>query len=166
VFAALVAAQALAAQQAPPSPAEVLGHQLGERFTPYAGVQRYSQALAQASERVDYRPYGRTPEGRELFQLVIAAPQNLQALPRILAANAELTRPETPAQRAAQIAATNPAVIYFSYGVHGNETSSSEAALYTACWIRWWSSSTPSPTRTAATATCSGSSPSRARGPT
>ncbi|HEY0021915.1 MAG TPA: M14 metallopeptidase family protein [Longimicrobium sp.] len=132
VFAALVAAQALAAQQAPPSPAEVLGHQLGERFTPYAGVQRYSQALAQASELVDYRPYGRTPEGRELFQLVIASPQNLQALPGILAANAELTRPETPAPRAAQIAATNPAVVYFSYGVHGNETSSSEAALYTA----------------------------------
>src|SRR5687767_9011264 len=85
----VLAAHPLAAQQAAPSPAEVLGYPLGERFTPYAGVQRYSRALAEASPRVDYRPYGMTPEGRELFQLVIATPENLQRLDAILAANAE-----------------------------------------------------------------------------
>jgi hypothetical protein len=130
-LAALLAAPPLAAQQAPPSPAEVLGYELGERFTPYAGVQRYAQALAQASDRVDYRPYGTTPEGRQLFQLVIGTPQNLQRLNAILAANAELAR-GAGAERAREIAASNPAVVYFSYGVHGNESSSSEAALYTA----------------------------------
>jgi hypothetical protein len=129
---AQAAAGAAAAQQAPPSPADVLGYQLGERFTPYAGVQRYARALAEASPLVDYRPYGTTPEGRELLQLVIASPQNLQRLDQIVAANAELTRPETSAERARQIAESNPAVVYFSYGVHGNESSSSEAALYTA----------------------------------
>ena len=132
---AFLAAQVLAAHplhaQEAPSPAEVLGYQLGERFTPYAGVQRYSRALAEASPRVDYRPYGMTPEGRELFQLVIATPENLQRLDAILAANAELAR-GADAERARQIAASNPAVVYFSYGVHGNESSSSEAALYTA----------------------------------
>jgi len=130
-LAALLAAPALVAQQAPPSPAEVLGYTLGERFTPYAGVQRYSRALAEASDRVDYRAYGTTPEGRELFQLVIATPENLQRLSSILAANAELARGASP-ERAREIASTNPAVVYFSYGVHGNESSSSEAALYTA----------------------------------
>jgi hypothetical protein len=129
---AVLAAPALAAQQAPPSPAEVLGYALGERFTPYAGVQRYSRALADASPLVEYQAYGQTPEGRELIQLVIATPRNHQRLQQILAANAELTRPETSAERARQIAAENPAVVYFSYGVHGNESSSSEAALYTA----------------------------------
>ena len=53
-FAALLAAPSLAAQEAP-SPAEVLGYDLGERFTPYAGVQRYARALADASPRVEYR---------------------------------------------------------------------------------------------------------------
>jgi hypothetical protein len=130
LLAALLAAPALAAQTAP-SPQEVLGYALGERFTPYAGVQRYGRALAEASPLVDYRAYGTTPEGRELFQLVIATPQNLARLNEILAANAELAR-GAPAERARQIAATNPAVVYFSYGVHGNESSSSEAALYTA----------------------------------
>lgn len=129
-LAALLAAPALAAQ-APPSPAEVLGYALGDRFTPYAGVQRYARALADASDRVDYRPYGTTGEGRELFQLVIATPQNLQRLSSILSANAELARGASEA-RAREIAASNPAVVYFSYGVHGNESSSSEAALYTA----------------------------------
>ena len=37
-----------------------------------------------------------------------------------------------PEARARQIAASNPAIVYFSYGVHGNESSSSEAAIWTA----------------------------------
>ncbi|HEX5727545.1 MAG TPA: M14 family metallopeptidase [Longimicrobiaceae bacterium] len=134
LLAALLAtlpAAPLAAQE-PPSPAQVLGYDLGERFTPYAGVQEYARALDAASDRVEYRPYGTTNEGRELFQLVIARPENLRRLDQILAANAELTRPETSAERARQIASSNPAVVYFSYGVHGNESSSSEAAMWTA----------------------------------
>ena len=125
-------ASGLRAQAEPPSPAQVLGYELGERFTPYSGVQQYARALDAASPRVEYRPYGETYEGRELFQLVIATPENLARLDAILAANAELTRPETSPARAQQIAGGNPAVVYFSYGVHGNESSSSEAALWTA----------------------------------
>ena len=131
VLLALPGAEA-AAQQAPPSPAQVLGYAMGEHFTPYAGVREYARALAEASPLVEYRTYGTTPERRELIQLVIARPENLRRLPEILAANAELARPETSAERARQIAAANPAVVYFSYGVHGNESSSPEAALWTA----------------------------------
>jgi hypothetical protein len=118
---------------APPSPAQVLGYALGERFTLSADVDRYLQALAAAApDRVRYQPYGQTYEGRPLVQVVIARPDVLSRLDQVLAANAELTRPETSVQRAAQIAASNPAVVYFSYNVHGNEASSSEAAMWTA----------------------------------
>ena len=127
----LSGAPAALAQQAPPSPAQVLGYELGEEFTPYAGVREYARALDAASDRVAYRPYGRTNEGRELFQLVVATPRNHARLDAILAANAELARGAAP-ERARQIAAENPAVVYFSYGVHGNESSSSEAAMWTA----------------------------------
>jgi hypothetical protein len=120
-----------AAAQLPPSPQEVLGHALGERFTTYAQVREYARALAAASPSVEFRPYGASAGGRELFQVVVARPDNLARLAQILAANAELTRPETSAERARQIAASNPAVVYFSYGVHGNESSSSEAAIWT-----------------------------------
>lgn len=128
----MLSAAATAAQEAPLSPEQVLGYPLGQHFTDYAGVREYARALAAASPRVEYRVYGTTPERRELIQLVIARPENLQRLDAILAANAELTRPETSPARAREIAATNPAIVYFSYGVHGNESSSSEAAMWTA----------------------------------
>jgi hypothetical protein len=128
----LVFAGPAVTQEGSPSPEEILGYGLGEHFTDHAGVREYARALAAASSRVDYLRYGTTPGRRELFQLVIARPDHLQRLESILAANAELTRPETTPDRAREIAATNPAIVFFSYGVHGNESSSSEAAMWTA----------------------------------
>lgn len=129
---ALLLVQPLQGQSAPPSPEDVLGYPMGAHFTDYDGVRRYSRALADASPLVEYQPYGVTPEGRELFQLVIAAPEHRARLDDILAADAELFEPDTPEARAREIAASNPAVVYFSYGVHGNESSSSEAGMWTA----------------------------------
>jgi hypothetical protein len=120
------------AQSAPPSPEDVLGYPLGEHFTDAGEVNRYARALSDASPLVRYRSYGVTPERRPLYQLVIARQDHLERLDQILAANAELTRVGTSEARARQIVAANPAIIYFSYGVHGNESSSSEAAMWTA----------------------------------
>ncbi|MGI9174692.1 MAG: hypothetical protein ACR2GR_05190 [Rhodothermales bacterium] len=49
-----------------PSPADFLGYELGTRFTFYADVVRYIQALADASDRVTLHAYGETYEGRPL----------------------------------------------------------------------------------------------------
>jgi murein tripeptide amidase MpaA len=114
------------------SPREFLGYELGAEFTPHAGVRDYMRALADASPRVDVSTYGRTPEGRDLIQVVIADPGNHARLGQILELNAELARAGTTEERARVIAAGIPAVLYFSYGVHGNESSSSEAAMWTA----------------------------------
>lgn len=126
-----VLAGPLAAQTAP-SPADVLGWQLGERFTDVSSAYRYFDALAEASPRVSIEPYGASWEGRPLIQAVVATEQHRGRLDEILAANRELADPETTAERAAEITAGNPAVVYLSYGVHGNESSSTEAALWTA----------------------------------
>ncbi|HEX6940127.1 MAG TPA: M14 family metallopeptidase [Longimicrobiales bacterium] len=131
----VLATAAPAAAQAPdtvPSPARVLGHELGERFTDHAGVVRYMEALDAASPRVEVRRYGTTAEGRPLLQVVIAREDHLARLDEILGLNRELADPATPAARAREIAARNPAIVYLSYGVHGNESSSSEAAMWTA----------------------------------
>jgi ribosomal protein L34 len=123
----------LVAQSAPPSPEQVLGYGVGERFTDHANVLRYMDTLAGAAPgMVRVERYGETPEGRALVQVVIARADYLQRLDEILDRNRQLADPATPAARAREIAATNPAVIYYSYGVHGNESSSSEAALWTA----------------------------------
>jgi hypothetical protein len=116
----------------PPSPETSLGYPLGAHFTSYDGVREYARELADASPLVEYHAYGDTPERRELFQLVIAREDYRARLDQILAANAELAEPDTPASRAEEIIARNPAIVYFSYGIHGDEASSSEAAMWTA----------------------------------
>jgi hypothetical protein len=121
-----------AAAQSIPSPREVLGYEIGERFTDAAGVERYMRALAEASDRVTVDVYGVTPEGRPLVQVLFALPQFRGELDEILRRNGELADPETTEARAAEIAAANPAVVYLTYGVHGDESASSEAAMWTA----------------------------------
>jgi hypothetical protein len=122
-----------AAAQPVPTPEQLLGYPLGQRFTDYAGVVRYMDALAAAAPaEVRIRDYGETPEGRRLVQLIIARTDYLARLDEILERNRQLADPATPAARAREIAAANPAVVWFSYGVHGNESSSSEAAMWTA----------------------------------
>lgn len=129
---ALLAGPAAALGQDPPSPEAILGYPMGERFTDVAGIGRYFEALAGSSDLVTIERYGESVEGRPLARAVIASAENRARLDEILAANAELTRPETSPARAGGIVAANPAVVYFSYGVHGNESSSSEAAMWTA----------------------------------
>jgi hypothetical protein len=132
LMASPAAAQQRGGAAQPASPAEVLGHDLGQRFTDHAGVVRYMESLAAFSPRVKIRKYGESVEGRPLLQVLIAKEEHLARLDDILAKNRELAEPATSEARAKEIAATNPAVIYFSYGVHGNESSSSEAVMWTA----------------------------------
>ncbi len=128
----LIGATPAASQEGPPPPEVFLGYELGEHFTDYAGIRDYMRVLAEQSPRVSYHPYGRSVEGRELIQVVVAREDHQARIDEILRLNEELTRRGTSAARAAEITASNPAVVYFSYGIHGNEASSSEAALWTA----------------------------------
>jgi hypothetical protein len=116
-----------------PSPREVLGHGVGERFTDAAGVVRYMEALAAASPEVRVEPYGETLEGRQLLRVVLARADRMARLDEVLDRNRELANPETPESRAREIAADNPLIVYFSFGIHGRESSSSEAAI----WLAW-----------------------------
>jgi hypothetical protein len=115
-----------------PSPSQILGYELGEKFTPVGGISHYFSALAEASDRVSVHPFGRSVEGRPLLQVLVATPDQRGRLEEILELNRELTDPETSRTRADEIIRTNPAVVYLSYGVHGIEASSSEAAMWTA----------------------------------
>ncbi len=129
---ALLAAAGGAEAQEVPSPEDVLGYGIGERFTPPSAVHDYARALAEASPRVDMQRYGTTPEGRPLLLLAVSSEENMGRLVEILERNARLTDPDLPAEEAARIARENPGVVWLSYGVHGDESSSTEAALWTA----------------------------------
>ncbi len=118
--------------RAVPSPADVLGHELGERFTPPEDAVAYAERLARDSDQALAVRYGETAAGRPLLLLVFARPDRLAGLEALLERNARLADPALAEAEAGRLARENPAVAWLSYGVHGDESSSTEAALWTA----------------------------------
>ena len=117
-----------------PTVAEVLGAAPGTRITAPEEVIRYFRALeAAAPDRVKVVPYARSWQGRELVYAVIASPENLAKLGAFEDAMARLGDPrETDAATAADLIAETPSSAWLAYSVHGNEISSSDAAMMTA----------------------------------
>lgn len=112
------------------TPRQFLGYEIGERFTRHGDVMRYLETVATQSDRVIMGRYGATHEGRALHYLVISSPANLARLDEIKAHNRSLANVrEAGAPNIAQIIDSNPAVVWFSYNVHGNEASCSESAM-------------------------------------
>ena len=110
------------------SPEAFLGYPLGARYTPHYRIVQYFEAVAAAEpSMVQLRYYGQTNEGRPLLAAFIGLPSNIARLEDIRKNNLRLAgllddQPGTE---------TSPALIWLSYNVHGNEPSSSEAAMQT-----------------------------------
>lgn len=116
-----------------PTPQQHLGYAIGEHFTRHADAVSYCKALADASDRVTIQEYGRTHARRPLIALTITSQANHARLNDTLARNLELTDPRaTSEERANEIARANPAIVWLSYNVHGNEASCTETALQLA----------------------------------
>lgn len=111
------------------SPEQFLGYPLGNRYTPHFNVVNYCRHVAESSPSiVKLEQYGSTNEGRPLLLLFVTSPENQLKLEQIRQNNLRLagmgtdkTAPDT----------TAPSIVWLSYNVHGNETSSSEAAMLT-----------------------------------
>lgn len=117
-----------------PSVKRVLGYEPGERITNYRDTLRYFKALANASpERVTLVKYAKSWQGRDLFYVVISSPDNKRRLDDIKVSMQQLADPrKTSRKQAEQLIRSLPAVVWLSYGVHGNEISSTDAAMQTA----------------------------------
>jgi hypothetical protein len=119
-----------------PSPDTFLGYPLGTKFTRHHRVVDYFEALEAASPLVDVESYGTTPEGRPLIRAVIASAKNRGKLEEIRGQVASLQDPRrTSRAEAEKIAATVPAIALLAFGVHGDETSSTECAMKVAYWL-------------------------------
>ncbi|MBX3351504.1 MAG: hypothetical protein KF684_01105 [Phycisphaeraceae bacterium] len=118
---------------ATPRPVDTIGHEIGERFTRQHLMADYLTRLAAQSDRVRIEQYGQSHQRRPLHLVTISSPRNLDRLDEILAKNRELFDPRaTSDTRARQIIETNPAIVWFSFNVHGNEASCSEVAMQVA----------------------------------
>jgi hypothetical protein len=129
----LVAALAAAVHAQVPTPDEFLGYKLGDRFTPYSRILDYFNELAKRSQLITVQQFGETYEHRPLVLAVITSAKNRAQLETYRQSVVALSDPSsTSPARAAEIAHSTPAIAWLAYGVHGNESSSAEAAMLTA----------------------------------
>ena len=105
-----------------PTPEAFLGYAIGERFTPPDRIVAYFEAVAAASDRVQLSRYGTTYQGRPLVLATVSLADNLSQIEEIQQQHRDAALHGKPADR-------DMLVVYLSYGVHGNEASSPEAAM-------------------------------------
>jgi hypothetical protein len=117
-----------------PSHKEILGYNVGERITNHADMLNFFDKLQQAAPtRIKVIEYARTWEGRKLIYVAIGSQSNIADLDRFAADMHSLADPRlTDNKQAKQLFKTMPASVWLEYGVHGNEISSTDAAMMTA----------------------------------
>ena len=107
------------------SPKEFLGYELGDRYTRHHKVIDYFQHIDNANANVKLIKYGETYEKRPLHLAFISSPANFAKLE-----NLRLNHLKTAGVVKGDAGEDIP-VVWLSYNVHGNETSSTEAAMKT-----------------------------------
>ena len=111
-----------------PTPEEFLGYGIGEHHTRHDRIVAYLEELAEQSDRASIYTYGKTHEGRKLVILTISSPENISNLESIKKQHLAFTDPSQNVNNYDAV----PIFINLAYNVHGNEPSSSEAALLSA----------------------------------
>lgn len=111
------------------SPEQFLGYPLGSRYTPHFNIVNYCRHVAETNPAmVKLEQYGTTNEGRPLLLLYITSEENQPKLEQIRQNNLRLAGMSLDKAAPDE---KGPSIVWLSYNVHGNETSSSEAAMLT-----------------------------------
>lgn len=111
-----------------PTPEEFLGYPIGEQHTRHDQIVAYFYKLAEVSDRATIEVYGKTHENRKLVMLTVSTKENLSDLASIKEKHLQFVNPTLNPKNYDEV----PVIIQLGYNVHGNEPSSSEAALLTA----------------------------------
>ena len=114
-----------------PTPQQFLGHEIGSQYTRHDQLVAYFKELARHSDKIKVQEIGRSYEGRPLLIATVTAADNHARLESLRRQHATLVDPAQPRSAAGG----SPVVVWLGYSVHGNETSSGEAALLTAYYL-------------------------------
>ena len=115
------------------SPRQYLGYRLGERFTEYARSVAYFDYLAEQSPRLQVERYGSTYEGRPLLLVTATSESNMNRLEAIRANQLALVDSwQGDGAQVQTLLADQPVINSYSFNIHGNEASSTEAAMQVA----------------------------------
>lgn len=117
-----------------PTIRQVLGYDTGMEITPPESVGRYLQALAAAApSRSRLMKYAQTWEDRPLWLMIIGSPQRIARLDEVKRRLQRLADPRGLSEiEANRLLKRVPVVIWLGHGVHGNEISPTDAALFEA----------------------------------
>jgi len=109
------------------SPSDFLGYELGTQFTRHHQVIDYVNHVAENSGFAQTASYGKTNEGRTLQLVYLSSPENLAQLESLRKDHLRSIGYEQGAKETTK----EYSIIWLSYNVHGNESTSTEAALKT-----------------------------------
>ena len=112
-----------------PTPASIIGHEVGEWHITHDKLVEYMKVLAASSDRISIENRGKTYEDRPLLLLTITSPKNHNNLENIRKQHIEATNNSTVD------ISKNPIVVYQGFSIHGNEPSGSNAALAVAYYL-------------------------------
>ncbi len=117
-----------------PTLKEVVGHSWAERITTHSEAERYFEKLTSAApDRSRLIRYGESYEGRGLYYLVIGSVETINRLDQVKTDLQKLADPRLIEEGSLEaMIAETPALVWLAYGVHGDEISSTDAALVTA----------------------------------
>jgi hypothetical protein len=108
-----------------PTPRSILGFEPGDdkKLAEWPVLVRYFQALARASDRVDYRELGKTTLGAPFVALAISSPQNLRQLDRYRRINAGLADPRAlrTTRAAAEALRDGKTIVLITSSIHSTE---------------------------------------------
>jgi hypothetical protein len=113
-----------------PSPQEFLGYPIGEWHTRHDRIVEYFKELARVSSKAHFQIIGYTNERRPQVVLTITSPENYERIEDIRKEHLRLADPSQSPDISKM-----PVIITHGYNVHGNEPSSSEAAMLTAYYL-------------------------------
>lgn len=109
------------------TPKEFLGYKPGDRFTPHHTVVSYFRTIAEKNkDRVVFTQYGTSYEGRPLIAVFISTAENISKLENIRKSHMDAVESQK-----AIFDKNEKCIVWFSYNVHGNEASGTEAAMAT-----------------------------------
>lgn len=116
-----------------PSPRQFLGYELGSYLTDHEPMVAYLHRLAEGSPRVRIEKFGTSVERRDMYLLIISAPENLARLEEIRGRIGQLADPRTTSpDQAEEIIGRTPPIAWMNFANDGGETAAFEAGMLLA----------------------------------
>lgn len=115
-----------------PTPASVLGFEVGHRHVFPEQIVAYMYALAEASDRVTVEEYAKSHGLRPLLLVTFSSPENIRNIETIRENHVKLS---DPAQSGNANISNMPTVVWQGYSVHGNEPSGANASIVMAYYM-------------------------------